>query len=150
MPLLDIVSLIKQPLSQFQQRIANRHLCPQCRAILRGFGAAQESDSEISIQQLPISFKSIESSAIQGCPLCILFLDGILSDDKAMLREQEDKSLSELGRMSSDAIDVDCNKWQIMLTENPRILLYRSPKPTDPSGRRSSCLQAHSPRTLKR
>lgn len=135
MPLLDIVSLIKQPLSQFQQRIANRHLCPQCRVILRGFGAAQGSDSEISIQQLPISFKSIESSAIKDCPLCILFLDGISSDDKAMLREQEDKSLSELGRISGGAIDVDCNKWQIMLTENPRILLYRSSKPTDPSGR---------------
>lgn len=134
MLLLDIVSLIKQPLSQFQQRIANRHLCPQCRVILRGFGGAHESDSTISIQQLPISFKSIEGSAIKGCPLCLLFLDGMSSHDKATLREQQDKSLSELGRMSGGAIDVDCNKWQIMLTKNPSILLYRSPKPIDPSG----------------
>ena len=135
MPSLAIVSSIKEPLSQFQQRIANRRLCPQCRSILRGFGAMQESDSGISIQQLPISLKSIEASSIKGCPLCLLFLNRMSSDDKAMLREEEDKSLGEDSPTSCGTIDVDRNKWQIILTENPRILLYRSPKPTDPSGR---------------
>jgi hypothetical protein len=131
MPLLDIVSLVMQPLSQFQQRIANRDLCPQCRVILRGFEAAHGSDSTISIQHLPIPFKSIEGSAIKGYPLCLLFLDGMSSNDKTMLREQ-DKSQRQ---MSGSAVVADCNKWQIMLTENPSILLYRSPQPLDPSGR---------------
>jgi len=45
------------------------------------------------------------------------------SDDKAMLREEEDKSLGEDSPTSCGTIDVDRNKWQIILTENPRILL---------------------------
>ena|ERR1700761_5168735 len=135
MTLLDVVSLIQQSLSQFRQRVSNRDLCPQCRIVLRGFGATSESDSTILIQHFPISFKSIEDSAINGCHLCLLFLDGMSNDDKTMLRVQEYKYLSELGQMSNNAVDIDRNRWQIMLTENPSILHYRSPKPRNPSGR---------------
>jgi hypothetical protein len=135
MPSLAIISMVKQSVSQFRQRIANRELCGQCRVILRGFRVSNESDSTTSIQQISISFKSIETSAAQGCPLCLLFLDGMPSDDRAVLREQEAGSLSELSSRSDGVVDLGGNKWQIALFENPNVLAYRSPEPRTSPGR---------------
>jgi hypothetical protein len=133
MPPLTIVSVLKQSVSQLRQRIANRELCCQCRVILRGFGVSNEPESTTLTQQISISFESIEISAASGCPLCLLFLDGMSSDDKAVLREQE---ASELSSTSGDTVDLGGNKWQVTLFgENPKVLVYRSPKPRSPQGR---------------
>jgi hypothetical protein len=135
MPSLPIFSIVKQSISQLRQRIANRELCYQCRVILRGFKTSNESDSTTSIQQISMSFKSIETSAAKGCPLCLLFLDGMPSDDRTSLQEQEGRYLSELRSTSGGTVDLGGNKWQVALFENPNVLTYRSPKPRTPPGR---------------
>jgi hypothetical protein len=132
---LAIVSMVKQSILQLRQRIANRELCFQCRVVLRGFSFSNESDPTASIQQISISFKSIETSAAKGCPLCLLFLDGMSSDDRTILREQEAISLIGLSSMSNGTVNLGENKWQVTLFENPSILAYRSPKPRTPQGR---------------
>jgi len=135
MPSLTIVSMLKQSISQLQQRIANRELCCQCRVILRGFRVSNESESTTSTQQISISFESVEISAAKGCPLCLLFLDGMTSDDRAVLREQEARYMSELSSTSGGTVDLGDNKWQVTLfEESPSILVYRSPKPRGPQG----------------
>jgi len=95
----------------------------------------QVFDSTTSIQQISISFKSIETSVAKECPLCLLFLDGMPSDDRTVLREQEARSLSELGSTSSGTVNLGGNKWQVILFENPSVLAYRSPKPRTPPDR---------------
>lgn len=115
MPSFTIVSVAEQFISRLRQRIANRELCCQCRVVLRGFRFSNESNSIASIQQISLSFKSIETSAAKGCPLCLLFLDGMSSDDRTVLREQEARSLSELGNISSGTVTLGGNKWQVTL-----------------------------------
>ena len=58
------------------------------------------------------------------------------SDDRAVLREQEARYMSEISSTSGDTVDLVGNKWKVTLFgENPNVLVYRSPKLRDPQGR---------------
>jgi len=57
------------------------------------------------------------------------------SDDRAVLREQEARYMSELSSTSGGTVDLGDNKWQVTLfEESPSVLVYRSPKPRGPQG----------------